>query len=200
MLFRKWIEKWRSYKYRFVPWIALNLRNRTVREVGSIDQDKTVPDSKVTESLSTFLHALHIAETQSPNNLYQSETMYNTLGYEIKRLESNIPGAGKGVFVTKGDIPVGNLVALYPGQVPKGIKSAHIFHVIPLGSQVILKIHWLWDNMSITGQRTSQLTWHTKNWISLCKVLHQSFGNIFQMFGTVVVILPVKTHFLELLH
>lgn len=117
MLFRKWIEKWRSYKYRFVPWIALNLRNRTVREVGSIDQDKTVPDSKVTESLSTFLHALHIAETQSANTTYQSETMYNTLGYEIKRLESNIPGAGKGVFVTKGDIPVGNLVALYPGSI-----------------------------------------------------------------------------------
>lgn len=28
MLYRKWIEKWRSYRYRFVPWIALNLRNR----------------------------------------------------------------------------------------------------------------------------------------------------------------------------
>ena len=28
MLIRKWIEKWRSYRYRFVPWIALNLRKR----------------------------------------------------------------------------------------------------------------------------------------------------------------------------
>ena len=28
MLIRKWIEKWRSYRYRFVPWIAWNLRKR----------------------------------------------------------------------------------------------------------------------------------------------------------------------------
>lgn len=28
MLYKKWIEKWRSYRYRFVPWIALNLRKR----------------------------------------------------------------------------------------------------------------------------------------------------------------------------
>ena len=42
--------------------------------------------------------------------------------------------------------------------------------------------------------------WHTKKWISLCKVLRQSCGNIFQIFGTVVVILLVKTRFLELLH
>lgn len=28
MHYKKWIEKWRSYRYRFVPWIALNLRKR----------------------------------------------------------------------------------------------------------------------------------------------------------------------------
>ena len=91
------------------------LLTRTVREVGSSDQDKTVPDSQVTESLVTFLHALHDADTQSTNDKHQSGVMYNTLGYEIKRLDSSIPGAGKGVFVTKGDIPAGSLVALYPG-------------------------------------------------------------------------------------
>lgn len=117
MLIRKWIEKWRSYRYRFVPWIALNLRKRTVREVGSTDQDKTVPDTKVIESLLTVLHALHDIEMQSANDRHQSGVMYKTLGYEIKRLESSIPGAGKGVFVTKGDIAVGSLVALYPGTI-----------------------------------------------------------------------------------
>ena len=86
---------------------------RTVREVGSTDQDKTVPDTKVIESLLTVLHDI---EMQSANDRHQSGVMYNTLGYEIKRLESSIPGAGKGVFVTKGDIPAGSLVALYPGK------------------------------------------------------------------------------------
>lgn len=28
MLYKKWLEKWRSYRYRFVPWIALNLKKR----------------------------------------------------------------------------------------------------------------------------------------------------------------------------
>ena len=28
MLYKKWIEKWRSYRYRFVPWITLNLKKR----------------------------------------------------------------------------------------------------------------------------------------------------------------------------
>lgn len=43
--------------------------------------------------------------------------MYDALGYEIKRLDSSIPGAGKGVFVTKGRAPARSLVALYPGMI-----------------------------------------------------------------------------------
>ena len=100
----------------FVCFCLFGFETRTVREVGSTDQDKTVPDTKVIESLLTVLHALHDIEMQSANDRHQSGVMYNTLGYEIKRLESSIPGAGKGVFVTKGDIPVGSLVALYPGK------------------------------------------------------------------------------------
>lgn len=90
---------------------------RTVREVCSRDQDKTAPDSKVFESLLTVLHALHDNETQSPKNKQYAEVMYNALGYEIKRFDSTIPGAGKGVFVTKGIVPAKSLVALYPGMI-----------------------------------------------------------------------------------
>lgn len=43
--------------------------------------------------------------------------MYNALGYEIKRLNSTIAGAGKGVFVIKGTVPANSLVALYPGMI-----------------------------------------------------------------------------------
>ncbi len=90
---------------------------RTVREVRSSDQDKTVTDSKVLESLLTVLHVLHDNDTASPRNSQSSGVMYNALGYEIKRLDSSIPGVGKGVFVTKGRVPARSLVALYPGMI-----------------------------------------------------------------------------------
>ncbi|KAJ8287205.1 hypothetical protein GJAV_G00048880 [Gymnothorax javanicus] len=46
-------EKWKSYKYRFVPWIAVNLRKneKTLRRVKERSQDKLVPDECVAASL-----------------------------------------------------------------------------------------------------------------------------------------------------
>lgn len=94
-----------------------------MREVSSSDQDKIIPDSKVLEHLITVLHALR----NNDQNLQICKTpfseekktclgvMCNALGYEIRRLDSTISGAGRGVFVTKGTIPAGSLVALYPG-------------------------------------------------------------------------------------
>ncbi|XP_068726615.1 SET domain-containing protein 9-like [Montipora capricornis] len=123
-MYKKWLKKWRSYRYRFFPWIAFNLRNRTVREVSSSDQDKIIPDSKVIENLITLFRTLHGNEENGYDHAHspgQRETfpgaMYNALGFEIKRQESTIPGAGKGVIVTKGTVPIGTLVALYPGTI-----------------------------------------------------------------------------------
>ena len=90
-----------------------------MREVYSSEQDKIIPDSKVVENLVTVLHALeqnahcHAQIPEDKKNC--TGVMFNALGYEIKRLDSTIPGAGKGVFVTRGKIPAGSLVALYPG-------------------------------------------------------------------------------------
>ena len=95
----------------------ISVLTRTVREVSSRDQDKTVPDTKVLESLLTVLHALHDNDAHSPKSERCAEVMYNVLGYEIKRSDSTIPGAGNGVFVTKGIVPAKSLVALYPGTV-----------------------------------------------------------------------------------
>lgn len=86
---------------------------RTVREVYSADKDKVIPDSKVLESLITALRELQNIEEKDRKS--GTVVMYNALGYEIKTLDSTIPGAGKGVFVTRGKIPAGSLVALYPG-------------------------------------------------------------------------------------
>jgi len=102
---------------------------RTVREVSSRDQDKTVPDSKVLKSLLTVLHALHDNGAHSAKNTPCAGVMYNALGYEIKRLDSTIPGAGKGVFVTKGTVPAKSLVALYPGMIKTEVllTDSHMF-------------------------------------------------------------------------
>lgn len=117
----KWIEKWRSYRYRFVPWIALNFQNRTVRVVSSKDQDKIVPDYKLLDSLVILLKELNCcSKSEYPvgrKSTSPQSVMYNVLGYEINRLNSSIPGAGRGVFVTKGQVPGGSLVALYPGTI-----------------------------------------------------------------------------------
>ena len=43
------------------------------------------------------------------------DIMYNTLGFCIERHESVIPGGGRGVVVSKGTIPAGTVVSMYPG-------------------------------------------------------------------------------------
>ena len=101
---------------------------RTVREVRSSDQDKIIPDSKVLESLLTVLHTLHENDTQSPNDKPCTGSMYNALGYEIKRLNSTILGAGRGVFVTKGTVPARSLVALYPGTFCNQRSNCYLTH------------------------------------------------------------------------
>lgn len=44
------------------------------------------------------------------------KAMEQSLGYAIERRTSNILGAGKGVFVSRGKVSAGSIVALYPGK------------------------------------------------------------------------------------
>lgn len=46
---------------------------------------------------------------------WSREFLLSEWGYYIDRHHSNIPGAGKGVFVTDGVVRRGQVVALYPG-------------------------------------------------------------------------------------
>ncbi|EDO44333.1 predicted protein [Nematostella vectensis] len=110
---QRWLEKWTNYKYRFVPWIVFNLKNRTVREVPSNFQDKVASNDELFSSLKTFFNAL------DGNYSAQSalKVMRDVFGYQIEIQNSSIPGVGRGVFVTSGSIPRGRLVALYPGTV-----------------------------------------------------------------------------------
>ena len=44
------------------------------------------------------------------------DILYDTLGFCIERRESVIPGGGRGVVVSKGTIPAGTVVSMYPGM------------------------------------------------------------------------------------
>ncbi|NXV36143.1 SETD9 protein, partial [Rissa tridactyla] len=147
-------RRWDGYKYRFVPWLALNLRRkrRTLRYVPESSQDKIISDEDVFETLLKIFKALFIndlsrqahilallpeirckymelvtveqkqSEVNSCNHQSQhvfspEEVLFNTLGFSLTRDRSSLVSAGTGVFVTKGFVPKGTLVSMYPGTV-----------------------------------------------------------------------------------
>ncbi|XP_043831268.1 SET domain-containing protein 9 isoform X2 [Dromiciops gliroides] len=159
MLFRTLLrvlrQRWHRYKYRFVPWIALNLsqNRRTLRYVPEHSKDKIIPDEDVLGTLLKVFQALFIRDfgrqtdilallpeavkskyqdllvthhqrTEQPRcNVQQQkiykpgEVLFNTLGFSISRETSSLISAGKGVFVTRGFVPKGAVVSMYPGTV-----------------------------------------------------------------------------------
>ncbi|XP_033636493.1 SET domain-containing protein 9-like [Asterias rubens] len=60
-------NRWKQYKYRFVPWIALNIRKGKVRTVEIDTNDKIIHDHKVEKSLVDFFIALSKSKTSDPN-------------------------------------------------------------------------------------------------------------------------------------
>nr|XP_012631115.1 SET domain-containing protein 9 isoform X4 [Microcebus murinus] len=53
---------------------------------------------------------------QQQNILKPEEILYKTLGFSVSRATSSLISAGKGVFVTKGLVPKGAVVSMYPGN------------------------------------------------------------------------------------
>ncbi|XP_038615415.1 SET domain-containing protein 9 [Tachyglossus aculeatus] len=141
-------RRWRRYRYRFVPWIALNLgcARTTVRHVS---RDKVIADEEVLEALLKIFQALYLndfgGQTEAfpllpeavkskygrllalrppgdglprpPRVLSPGEVLFRTAGFSLARETSSLASAGKGVFVTKGFVPKGAVVAMYPGTI-----------------------------------------------------------------------------------
>nr|XP_057924154.1 SET domain-containing protein 9 isoform X1 [Doryrhamphus excisus] len=136
-MFRNVLErfqiKWKSYRHRFVPWIALNIskNEKTLRQVKERSEDKLVPDEEVSRSLRQlfgvlYSHGVHHrvakkghfhGQVTSDNELCAHDAMFQSFGFCIDRKPSTLPFAGTGVFVTKGVVPKGATVAMYPGTV-----------------------------------------------------------------------------------
>ncbi|XP_073538230.1 SET domain-containing protein 9 isoform X1 [Phyllobates terribilis] len=141
------LSRWRSYRYRFVPWVALNLtRNRrTLRCVSAGRGDKVVADDDVSSSLVTFFRVLFTWDIKKQTELltllpsttramypapdasgqqhrphhtvHPEDAIYKCLGFCIDRRPSSMEAAGTGVFVSKGFVPKGAVVSMYPGAV-----------------------------------------------------------------------------------
>lgn len=129
----RFVNKWKSYRHRFVPWIVLNLskNERTLRKVTGRSQDKLVPDEEVSSCLLRLFWLLHQGnDAEIPSVLASRshevfrtsavcahEVMLRSLGFCLERKPSSLPFAGTGVFVSKGVVPKGATVAMYPGTV-----------------------------------------------------------------------------------
>ncbi|XP_030368601.1 SET domain-containing protein 9 isoform X2 [Strigops habroptila] len=76
-------RRWDAYKYRFVPWLALNLRRkrRTLRYVPESSQDKIISDEDVFETLLKIFKALFINDfsRQAPILAFLPEIKYKYL-------------------------------------------------------------------------------------------------------------------------
>ncbi|XP_068594342.1 SET domain-containing protein 9 [Cebidichthys violaceus] len=139
---KRFQNKWKSYRHRFVPWVALNLskNENTLRQVTERSKDKLVPDEEVSQSLlqlfrfllrshgadrgdlralqTHFLGQITSEEDQCGGNPVCGDgAMLQSLGFCLDRKPSSLPSAGTGVFVTKGSVPKGATVAMYPGTV-----------------------------------------------------------------------------------
>ncbi|ESO88293.1 hypothetical protein LOTGIDRAFT_126320 [Lottia gigantea] len=125
-MLKRLIEKWKQYRYRLVPWIALNMNERTIRAVPTKTADAIIPQSEAIGSLEKIFQAFEEStyvkqsKEQSPSHLekvhHQSlGVLQNTFGFTVERRPSNLIGGGVGVFVTTGEVPPNTVVALYPG-------------------------------------------------------------------------------------
>ncbi|XP_077993808.1 SET domain-containing protein 9-like [Glandiceps talaboti] len=116
-LWKSVLSKWKSYRYRFVPWIALNLKDRSVRAVPTGSQDNIISDQNVEGTLLRLFTALHANPSEDPDNHGNSSlaVMQKVLGFTVEKDVSQVGGTG--VFVTNGIVPKGTVVAMYPGAI-----------------------------------------------------------------------------------
>ena len=118
---------WSEYKYRFLPWIAVNLR----KELREGRQHECVRnDEHYLGRLQSLLRAftrpdddpwLLYRDTRRRRHLFASlhddnrRVMLREFGFSVRVRASRIAGAGNGVFVDEGRVREGQIVALYPG-------------------------------------------------------------------------------------
>lgn len=125
-MLQKILRSWKHYRYRFVPWLAFNLSDRSTRYVDSASTDKILEDKVITETLIKLFTAFHdnlnttdLFDYPSASYFYNinNDSVYKILGFKTRKIKSEIPEGGEGVGVIEGKVPKGCVVSLYPGAV-----------------------------------------------------------------------------------
>ena len=105
-------RKWNVYKYRFVPWIALNLNDKTATVV--VESGDIVPKEQLLQSLKDCLcNFVQYSSLKEDLTLYDNlhvinqDKLLKTCGFTVVLKPSSIPGAGRGVFINQGSAPKG---------------------------------------------------------------------------------------------
>ena len=126
----KQIKKlWKNYKYRFTPWLALNLAQKA--KLPSDNQN--VAMKQIEKDLYFLLESfksppytcLFRGNTSERRQIFKSchdqnqEILQNSWNFQLDIKSSNIKDGGRGVFVKKGKIKKGQTTTLYPGLVYK---------------------------------------------------------------------------------
>lgn len=132
------IRKWKNYRHRFLPWLAFNLHHRIVPESVQVNKElqSSFSGKEIEQCLREMLlkfqnpcHCVNTAflifgrDTTDRRKLFEEygrrnrEILLQQFGFDLEIKISAMPGAGKGVFLRKGRILRGQVVALYPGTV-----------------------------------------------------------------------------------
>ncbi|XP_074645274.1 SET domain-containing protein 9-like isoform X3 [Tubulanus polymorphus] len=128
-MLKRMLKRWASYKYRFVPWLALNLKDRQIRNVPKGSCDKVITDEAAQQCMYKLFTAFETAKSRYSSNdpaiQYQTNmrVMKESLGFCIERAESVVKGGGTGVRVTDGTIPAFTVTSLYPDGNNKGLSK-----------------------------------------------------------------------------
>lgn len=141
----RWVgEKWRNYKFRFVPWIMLNLK-KEIKVMHRTDTPFKPNDTYIAELwhlLGEFqrpdlncifkpsLRRSMFLDLHNENNqillrlkgkfkfsfwIWLESWAFSGFSLVVKPSQSH--GAGFGVFVSSGRIRAGEMIALYPGTI-----------------------------------------------------------------------------------
>ncbi|XP_077580686.1 SET domain-containing protein 9 [Stigmatopora nigra] len=115
-------HKWKSYRHRFLPWVVLNFskNEKTLRQVPTRVEDKLVPDHQVSQTLVRLFRELERGlddGARAHAHRRGQDAAFRILGFCVERKPSTLPSAGTGVFVSRGSVPRGATVAMYPGTV-----------------------------------------------------------------------------------
>lgn len=110
-LIKDLIKRWNSYKYRFLPWIAIKMGDQSI----AIEHQVILKHEEVEKQLLHLLNSLNVC-----NNFCRKKAtreLTQAIGFTLDTRKSRFSGAGRGVFVASGKVLPGQIVAFYPGTV-----------------------------------------------------------------------------------